>query len=74
MKKNGLKLLHVPSTQVLLLLQRMFLRRLRAEAGEAKEHSLQVGVVKTRHSSLRAEEGSQLFQSPRALDIHLLTG
>ena len=37
------------------------------EAGEAEEHSLQVGVVKTRHSSLRAEEGSELFSESKSL-------
>ena len=71
-EQDCLQLLHVPATEVFLLLERMLFGRLGAKAREGEEHSLQVGVVEPRHGGLGAKERGQLLQSPGALDVHLL--
>lgn len=52
MVDDRLQFLHVAATQILLVLQSVFSRRLRAELWEAEEDGFQVGVVDPGHHCL----------------------
>eukprot|EP00403_Amphidinium_massartii_P013264 CAMPEP_0178415836 /NCGR_PEP_ID=MMETSP0689_2-20121128/23755_1 /TAXON_ID=160604 /ORGANISM="Amphidinium massartii, Strain CS-259" /LENGTH=338 /DNA_ID=CAMNT_0020037165 /DNA_START=366 /DNA_END=1379 /DNA_ORIENTATION=- len=67
---DGLQLLFLPPTQILLVRQRVLPWRLNSVLWEAEEDRLAVGVVEPDHQGLRAQEGSQLLQRHRALHIH----
>mmetsp|Transcript_94784 Transcript_94784/g.274064 ORF Transcript_94784/g.274064 Transcript_94784/m.274064 type:complete len:236 (+) Transcript_94784:623-1330(+) len=68
---EGLKLLQLSATQVLLRLQGMLARRLNPVLGAAEEHGLEIGVVDAGHRGLRPQQRRHLFQrhGPRHIDL-----
>ena len=59
MVDDRLQFLHVTATKILLVLQSMFSRRLRAELWEAEEDGFQVGVVDPGHHCLQMNQAKK---------------
>ena len=73
MVDDGLKFLHVSTTEILFVLQCVFSGRLSAELWKAEEDSFQVGVVDTGHNSLQKAFSKRKGDSPRTVQLKDLT-